>query len=158
MSTLTPAHPPGPLKDPPTPPLRLFTSLIEDELSELSYDAELAGLHYMVSNSQSGFSVGFCGGRPCANQHSMTSGRPQITPDSLPAMFSRHDSITPLTRPSPSQVAVSGYSHKLLVLLEEVLRRIAGFKVKEDRLKELEARAREVQKLKFGQEVRENLC
>ena len=36
---------------------RLFTSLIEDELSELSYDAELAGLRYSVSNSQSGFLV-----------------------------------------------------------------------------------------------------
>ena len=36
---------------------RLFASLIDDELSELSYDAELAGLRYSVSNSQSGFLV-----------------------------------------------------------------------------------------------------
>ena len=36
----------------------MFASLIDDELSELSYDAELAGLRYSVSNSQSGFLVG----------------------------------------------------------------------------------------------------
>ena len=40
---------------------RLFTSLIEDELSELSYDADLAGLRYGVSNSQSGFLVAVSG-------------------------------------------------------------------------------------------------
>ena len=34
----------------------------------------------------------------------------------------------------PHQTHTSSYSHKLLVLLDEVLRRIAGFLVKEDRL------------------------
>ncbi|GAX77819.1 hypothetical protein CEUSTIGMA_g5262.t1 [Chlamydomonas eustigma] len=66
---------------------KLFVALVEDELSELSYDAELAGLQYAVSNTQSGFGL-----------------------------------------------SVSGYSHKLLVLLEEVLGRIFGFVVREDRL------------------------
>ena len=40
---------------------RLFASLIDDELSELSYDADLAGLRYSVSNSQSGFLVSVSG-------------------------------------------------------------------------------------------------
>ncbi len=72
---------------------KLFSKLLKDELNELSYDAELAGLSYSVYNTQAGVVV-----------------------------------------------SVAGYSHKLLVLLDEVLRRVAHFKVKEERLALIKAR------------------
>lgn len=38
---------------------RLFTKLLTDYLNELGYPAELAGLHYAISNSMTGFQVSF---------------------------------------------------------------------------------------------------
>ncbi len=47
---------------------------------------------------------------------------------------------------------MSGYSHKLLVLLEEVLRRVASFVVKEERLALIRERAiKEYRNQKFTQ-------
>ena len=39
---------------------RLFVKLLTHHLSEVSYDAELAGLSYNVHNTQSGFQVCIC--------------------------------------------------------------------------------------------------
>ena len=120
---------------------RMFASLIDDELSELSYDAELAGLRYSVSNSQSGFLV-----RVCVREGERETGRgrgrdgdggsyrgiiPPDAPSKCPPRYAclrgqmHHSAPTP--QPSGlhshslpcltlSQVSVSGYSHKLLVL------------------------------------------
>ena len=40
---------------------RLFTKLISDELTEFSYDAACAGLHYRVYNSAVGLNVMLAG-------------------------------------------------------------------------------------------------
>ena len=54
---------------------------------------------------------------------------------------------------------MSGYNHKLLVLLEEVLRRIAGFQVKEDRLELIRERAlKAFRNQKFQQPYQVTIC
>ena len=40
---------------------RIFTKLVEDNLSELSYDAHLAGLDFGINATTSGFLVSFSG-------------------------------------------------------------------------------------------------
>ena len=40
---------------------RLYVKLLNDYLNETAYDAELAGLSYGLSNTQSGFLLSFYG-------------------------------------------------------------------------------------------------
>ncbi|CAH9134956.1 unnamed protein product [Cuscuta epithymum] len=83
----------------------VVTRLLVDYLNEYAYHAQVAGLHYNINNTNSGF-----------------------------------------------QVTVFGYNHKLKILLEAVVGKIAQFEVKSDRfyvIKELVTK--EYQNLKFQQ-------
>ncbi|XP_034693359.1 insulin-degrading enzyme-like 1, peroxisomal isoform X1 [Vitis riparia] len=90
----------------------IFTRLLMDYLNEDAYYAEVAGLYYCLSNTDSGF-----------------------------------------------QVAMAGYNHKLGILLETVVEKIANFKVKPDRflvIKELVTKG--YQNLKFQQPYQQAMC
>ncbi|XP_041998560.1 insulin-degrading enzyme-like 1, peroxisomal [Salvia splendens] len=92
----------------------IFTRLLMDYLNEYAYDAQVAGLYYSVSNTESGF-----------------------------------------------QVTVVGYNHKLTILLETVIQRIANFEVKLDRFSVIkELVTKDYQNMKFQQPYQQamNYC
>jgi len=64
----------------------LFTQLLVDDLNEFSYDAEIAGLHYGLSNIMTGM-----------------------------------------------RFALRGYNHRILVLFEAIIEKMASFKINEER-------------------------
>eukprot|EP00268_Persea_americana_P025603 TRINITY_DN2493_c0_g1_i10.p1 TRINITY_DN2493_c0_g1~~TRINITY_DN2493_c0_g1_i10.p1 ORF type:complete len:968 (-),score=137.62 TRINITY_DN2493_c0_g1_i10:400-3303(-) len=83
----------------------VFTRLLMDYLNEYAYDAQVAGLHYAICHTDSGF-----------------------------------------------QVVVIGYNHKMRILLEMIIGKIAQFEVKPDRYSVIkETVIKEYQNLKFQQ-------
>ncbi|XP_042485043.1 insulin-degrading enzyme-like 1, peroxisomal [Macadamia integrifolia] len=83
----------------------IFTRLLMDYLNEYAYDAQVAGLYYDITNTDTGF-----------------------------------------------QVIVVGYNHKMRILLETIVGKVAQFKVKEDRFAVIkETVMKEYQNFKFQQ-------
>ncbi|KAF6158546.1 hypothetical protein GIB67_040060 [Kingdonia uniflora] len=83
----------------------IFTRLLMDYLNEFAYDAQVAGLYYGISATDTGF-----------------------------------------------QVTVVGYNHKLRILVDTIVEKIADFKVKPDRYSVIkETVLKEYQNLKFQQ-------
>nr|DAD42406.1 TPA_asm: hypothetical protein HUJ06_000636 [Nelumbo nucifera] len=89
----------------------IFTQLLMDYLNEYAYDAQVAGLHYTINSTDTGF-----------------------------------------------QVIVLGYNHKMRILLETVVQKIAEFKVKPDRFSVIKASVtKEYENFKFQQPYQQAL-